>query len=349
MGDEKNTRTVIFQNEANGSAVASFILGLIGFIVGFIPYIGWFMAPVWLLAIILGVIGMRKKYKRKMAVTGFILGLLGAIYKVGFWLLVFMGIWNVAPVEKELNSSQPKESVVKKEQHTVEEATETGSKDKTAPAVNNVTVPNLVEQDKGTVRDTLSRQGLKLGKMVEVESEKVVIGKVVKTKPAGDESVKEGSAVDIFVSSGVAEKLLLQEMNTNKVVDVINGRKSQTFIFVYYALVKDKEKDVMEVLNTNLKLFTKNNIEVIGVISENTSFKDKEAIRARNWEIPIYIDKDGAYKKKNSFFFVPDVKVKNGAGQVITDKVDGESLFLERIKIEDVVNEILDKVEQNKK
>ena len=90
--ETQNKETVYIQTESNSAATTSLVLGIIGFIVGLIPYIGWFMAPVWLLAIIFGLVGMRKKYKRGTAIIGFIFGLIGAAYKIGFWILAAGGI-----------------------------------------------------------------------------------------------------------------------------------------------------------------------------------------------------------------------------------------------------------------
>lgn len=90
--ETQNRETIYIQTESNGAATTSLVLGIIGFIMGLIPYIGWFMAPVWLLAVIFGLVGMRKKYKRGTAIIGFIFGLLGAAYKFGFWIVAAGGI-----------------------------------------------------------------------------------------------------------------------------------------------------------------------------------------------------------------------------------------------------------------
>ncbi|WP_176397807.1 hypothetical protein [Bacillus cereus] len=92
MDKNNNQQTIVIHNETNTAANASFVLGLIGLIIGFIPYIGWFMAPVWFLAIIFGLIGMRKHYKRGTSIAGLILGLLGAGYKIGFWVIAAGGL-----------------------------------------------------------------------------------------------------------------------------------------------------------------------------------------------------------------------------------------------------------------
>lgn len=90
--ETQNRETIIIQNQSNGAATTALVLGIIGFIVGLIPYLGWFMAPVWLLAVIFGLIGMRKKYKRGTAIIGLIFGILGAAYKIGFWIVAAGGI-----------------------------------------------------------------------------------------------------------------------------------------------------------------------------------------------------------------------------------------------------------------
>ncbi|WP_205647116.1 DUF4190 domain-containing protein [Bacillus cereus] len=92
MEKHNNQQTIIIQNNTNSAATAAFVLGIIGLVIGFIPYIGWFMAPVWVLAIVLGLIGMRKQYKRGMSLAGLIFGLLGAAYKIGFWIIAAGGL-----------------------------------------------------------------------------------------------------------------------------------------------------------------------------------------------------------------------------------------------------------------
>lgn len=111
MEDNDNQQTIVIQNETNTAATTAFVLGLIGLIIGFIPYIGWFMAPVWFLAIIFGLIGMRKPYKRGTSIAGLILGLLGAIYKIGFWVVAAGGL--IAAISGSSNTNtenQPKDT-----------------------------------------------------------------------------------------------------------------------------------------------------------------------------------------------------------------------------------------------
>lgn len=46
--------------ESNGMAVASLVLGICGIVLGLIPFIGWFLLPAWILAIVFGAVGLKK-------------------------------------------------------------------------------------------------------------------------------------------------------------------------------------------------------------------------------------------------------------------------------------------------
>ncbi|GIN59038.1 hypothetical protein [Lederbergia ruris] len=86
-----NTEKIIIQKEeTNGLATAAMVLGIIGIILGVIPFIGWFTLPLWLLAIIFGFIGMRNPVKKGFAITGIILGTLTFVYKIGFWIVLIL-------------------------------------------------------------------------------------------------------------------------------------------------------------------------------------------------------------------------------------------------------------------
>jgi hypothetical protein len=82
-------------------------------------------------------------------------------------------------------------------------------------------------------------------------------------------------------------------------------------------------------------------------INQETSFENKQLIKSRNWQIPVYLDKDEVYYKEHNIFFTPDIAVEDGSGKIITDDLKGSDFFFENVKVEDVVNEILDKVKIN--
>jgi len=62
-----------------GLAIASFILGIIGFLFSFVFGLG-ILPPI--LAVVLGVIPLVKKFIKQMAISGLILGLLGICFSL---------------------------------------------------------------------------------------------------------------------------------------------------------------------------------------------------------------------------------------------------------------------------
>ncbi|NJP37939.1 hypothetical protein HCN83_10110 [Bacillus luteus] len=72
-------------------ATAALVLGIIGLVIGIVPFIGWFVMPLWILAVVFGIIGMQKEIKKGMALTGVILGGITILYKIGFWVLMIIG------------------------------------------------------------------------------------------------------------------------------------------------------------------------------------------------------------------------------------------------------------------
>ncbi|MDQ0255627.1 hypothetical protein J2S74_003009 [Evansella vedderi] len=71
----------------NKASILAFVIGIVSLLVGFIPLIGWFFAPLWPVGIILGVIGLKGHF-RKLAIWGIILVALTVGLKLIFWLFV---------------------------------------------------------------------------------------------------------------------------------------------------------------------------------------------------------------------------------------------------------------------
>lgn len=88
--ENNNSQTVNVNNNnnLNGMATASLVIGIIGLVMGIIPFLGWFFMPLWILAVVFGGLGMKKEEKRGLAITGLVLGLGTFAYKIGFWLLI---------------------------------------------------------------------------------------------------------------------------------------------------------------------------------------------------------------------------------------------------------------------
>jgi hypothetical protein len=73
---------IIVEKKSNTAASLSIIFAVIGFILSLIPLLGWFSLPVWILAIIFGVIGVFKQYRRGSAIGGIVIGVLTFVYKI---------------------------------------------------------------------------------------------------------------------------------------------------------------------------------------------------------------------------------------------------------------------------
>ncbi|WP_246238187.1 hypothetical protein [Alkalicoccus luteus] len=89
--NETTTRVIVEKEDTNGMATAALVLGIIGLVIGIVPFIGWFVMPLWILAVVFGIIGMQKEIKKGMALTGVILGGITILYKIGFWVLMIIG------------------------------------------------------------------------------------------------------------------------------------------------------------------------------------------------------------------------------------------------------------------
>ncbi|WP_338449595.1 PASTA domain-containing protein [Niallia oryzisoli] len=340
---EKESRTILVETKSNGSAVTALVLGIIGVVVGFIPYIGWFMIPVWLLAIIFGFIGMRKKFRRKMAVTGLALGILGAVYKIGFWIVAAGGLFAAIAGN---GSATETDNTAAESTPIVETAGTEESEQKDAEKIE---VPFVEGEDVETTESILTEKGFTIGEIIEMDHKEIPKGEVIETKPAYGELATSETPIDIYVSGGTAEELTLENMETREVKDVIDGRKDQIFVFVYFNAesqlqqIDEGEENLLVNLNSNLAKFNENDIEVIGIIDESTEFTVKEKLMAQGFDIPFYLNTDEAYNQIHDFFFTPDINVQNGAGEIITENLSGESFFFDEITVDDVVNEILDK------
>ena len=72
--------------------IAAMVCGIVGLVFSFIPCLGMYAAPVCLLAVILGVIGMKKAEKGKgMAIAGLITGIVGTLI-ASYWIYVYFTI-----------------------------------------------------------------------------------------------------------------------------------------------------------------------------------------------------------------------------------------------------------------
>jgi len=76
------------QAEGGLPGVGAFVIGLIGLVISIIPFIGIYAAPLTVLAVILGAIGLRRPEGRGFSIAGLTCGLIGSGIVI-CWLLVF--------------------------------------------------------------------------------------------------------------------------------------------------------------------------------------------------------------------------------------------------------------------
>ena len=60
----------------------------------------------------------------------------------------------------------------------------------------------MVGQELSTAQTKIEGAGFKVGEVKEVEDDSVDTGKVIKTDPTAGTTRKEGSSIDVYVSSG---------------------------------------------------------------------------------------------------------------------------------------------------
>lgn len=76
-----NSQHIIVEKRTNTAASVSLFLSITGFILGIIPLIGLLITtPFSLLAIVFGIVGLFKEYKRRTAVIGIVIACLAFFY-----------------------------------------------------------------------------------------------------------------------------------------------------------------------------------------------------------------------------------------------------------------------------
>lgn len=80
---------IIVEKRTNTAATVSVAFAIFGFVFSLIPLFGWFLLPVWIMAILFGVVGLFKSYKRGMAIAGIAIGIITFVYKVSILQALF--------------------------------------------------------------------------------------------------------------------------------------------------------------------------------------------------------------------------------------------------------------------
>ena len=115
----------------------------------------------------------------------------------------------------------------------------------------NVQVPNVVGQELTTAKTSIEGAGLKVGNVTEMEDDSVDKGKVIKTDPTAGTTRKEGTSIDVYVSSG-SKAFTLKNYKGKNYKDAIedltsNYGVSEDQIDIQY--VEDDEAEEGEILS----------------------------------------------------------------------------------------------------
>lgn len=312
MGKLDNGQTIYIQKETNGAAVTALVLGIIGCVIGFLPYLGWFMAPVWALAVLFGLIGLRKKYRRGMSVLGLLFGLGGAAYKIGFWIVAAGGFMSFLSGAADLDSTS---STSVSEEVSAEEDTD------------DYTESSAEESSEQADTSIVKRKDAASN-----DSEK-----------SGETSEEDSTNTESKQTENDAEVLELTSFDFGRTKDVIAGRSNQLFLFVYVSAEFEAEEPFLSEINSQMSKFRKADIEVIGVTDGSAKYADKQAIQRESLKFPVYLDKSGQYYDQKSIFFVPAVHLQRGDG---TELLDMNENGIEEMTTEELALEIIDKSNQ---
>lgn len=83
--EQQQHTVVITKPEGNGLAVTALVLGIIGLVLYWVPFLPY---PLAILAIIFGAIGAKKPIKKGLGITGIVTGTITIILKVIFWVVL---------------------------------------------------------------------------------------------------------------------------------------------------------------------------------------------------------------------------------------------------------------------
>ena len=92
-------------------------------------------------------------------------------------------------------------------------------------AAKDVKVPNVRDEQLDEALSTLIEQGFEIGESIEKPDEEIAAGNVIKTDPEAGETVKEGSKINVYFSSGKeqVEVLDYEDRNYEDIKSLIEG------------------------------------------------------------------------------------------------------------------------------
>jgi len=98
------------KNNKNGLAMAALILGIVAFVLAFIPFVNFLAGAVALVGLVLGIIGITKHTKRGIAIAGTIISIVAGIVSIVMVLAytaIFFGALGQAVDESNKDMSTP--------------------------------------------------------------------------------------------------------------------------------------------------------------------------------------------------------------------------------------------------
>ena len=79
---ELNDKGVVINKQTNAAATVSFWIAVLGFFLSLLPFVGWVFAPIWMIAILFGMVGLAKGHNRRLAMYGILIGLFTFAFKI---------------------------------------------------------------------------------------------------------------------------------------------------------------------------------------------------------------------------------------------------------------------------
>ena len=131
-------------------------------------------------------------------------------------------------------------------------------------------VPNVVGQELSTAQTKIEGAGFKVGEVKEVEDDSVDTGKVVKTDPTAGTTRKEGSSIDIYVSSG-SKGFALKDYKGKNYKDAIEDLTSNYGVSEDQIDIQHVEDDSAEEEKSYLKVQVKTSLSILRIVRPRLS------------------------------------------------------------------------------
>lgn len=96
--------TTTIEAPKTGLSTSALVLGIVASCIGLIPILGIFALPCAVLAIIFGIVGIRRNVKRGFAITGVVTGVLGIVLAIAGLVIVNNAVNDVSDCLNTISS-----------------------------------------------------------------------------------------------------------------------------------------------------------------------------------------------------------------------------------------------------